>query len=127
MGKAKITIILTTSKDEYGCNVVNTTTNYSGVHDFDPIVVADILRETRRDFVAQTKEMLKDAPIELRRKFNDEIAEGVEQKIINAIYECVEILGGKSDILGTIGSWHDTISDEDVLAGLVAWIDVNKN
>lgn len=39
--------------------------------------------------------------------------------------KCVACLGGKSDILGTIGSWKDTLPDEDVLASLKSWLEVN--
>lgn len=44
------------------------------------------------------------------------------QKIINAIVQVVRRLGGMSDILGSIGSWKDTLPDEDVLNGIHAWL-----
>jgi hypothetical protein len=33
---------------------------------------------------------------------------------------CV-LLGAKSDLLGTVGSWGDTLPDENVLAALKSW------
>jgi len=38
------------------------------------------------------------------------------------MYLCVQLLGGQSDILSTIGSWRDTLPDEDVLEALDFWI-----
>lgn len=38
------------------------------------------------------------------------------------MYFCVQLLGGQSDILSTIGSWRDTLPDEDVLEALDFWI-----
>jgi hypothetical protein len=43
--------------------------------------------------------------------------------ILNAIYRIIELLGGDSGILGTVGSWKDTWDDETVLSTL---IDVRK-
>jgi hypothetical protein len=43
--------------------------------------------------------------------------------IKDRLYECIEILGGMSDILGSIGSWKDTLSDQEVLACLDLWIE----
>ncbi len=37
------------------------------------------------------------------------------------IYRALVLLGAKSDLLGTIGSLGDTLSDEDVLSGLKVW------
>jgi hypothetical protein len=39
------------------------------------------------------------------------------------MYLCVQLLGGQSDILSTIGSWRDSLSDEDVFEALDSWID----
>lgn len=46
-----------------------------------------------------------------------------EKSFARKMYLCVELLGGQSDILSTIGSWRDTLSDEDVLGALDVWID----
>jgi hypothetical protein len=45
----------------------------------------------------------------------------IDLQIINEIVRSLSLLGGKSDILGTVGSWKDTMPDEDILAGLKAW------
>lgn len=42
-------------------------------------------------------------------------------KIVQELSYSLSLLGAKSDLLGTVGSWKDTLSDEDVLAGLKAW------
>ena len=38
------------------------------------------------------------------------------------IYLCVQLLGGQSDLLSTIGSWRQTMPDKDVFDGLDLWI-----
>ena len=49
-----------------------------------------------------------------------------DQQIKNLLNECVAELGGLSDILSTIGSWKDTLSDEDVLGALQVWLDATQ-
>jgi len=49
------------------------------------------------------------------------VKDKITYQIISEIYQAVELLGGESDLLGTIGSWGDTMSDEDTLSGLRAW------
>ncbi len=39
------------------------------------------------------------------------------------MYLCVQLLGGRSDILSVIGSWRDSLSDEHVFEALDSWID----
>jgi hypothetical protein len=39
------------------------------------------------------------------------------------IYLCVQLLGGRSDILATIGSWRTDVSDEETFGLLDLWID----
>ena len=39
------------------------------------------------------------------------------------MYFCVQLLGGMSDILSVIGSWRDSLSDEQVFEALDSWID----
>ena len=41
--------------------------------------------------------------------------------IMGEIYRAVESLGGDSQILGSIGSYGDTLPPEMVLSGLKAW------
>lgn len=43
------------------------------------------------------------------------------QAIINEIYRACELLGGDFMLLSAIGSWGDTLPDEDVLANLRGW------
>lgn len=38
------------------------------------------------------------------------------------VYLCVQLLGGKSDLLATIGSWRIDVSDEDTFGLLDLWI-----
>lgn len=49
-----------------------------------------------------------------------------DQKIKHLLYDCVAELGGQSDILGTIGSWKETISDEQVLGALQVWLEATQ-
>lgn len=42
-------------------------------------------------------------------------------QIIEQINVAISLLGGKSDILGTIASWGDTIDDNEVLESLKCW------
>jgi len=39
----------------------------------------------------------------------------IDGQIISEIYKACELLGAKSDLLGTIGSWRDTMTDEHTL------------
>lgn len=39
------------------------------------------------------------------------------------MYLCVQLLGGRSDILSVIGSWRYSLSDEDIFEALDSWID----
>ena len=45
----------------------------------------------------------------------------IDLKIIQELNYSLSLLGAKSDLLGTVGSWKDCLPDEDVLAGLRAW------
>lgn len=49
-----------------------------------------------------------------------------DYEIIDEISRSISLLGGQSDILGTIGSWKDTLSDEDVLSCLKSWNKAKK-
>lgn len=50
----------------------------------------------------------------------------IEYEIMYEISKAIEILGGKSDILSTIGSYGDTLSDKMVLLCLRQWNEANK-
>jgi hypothetical protein len=41
--------------------------------------------------------------------------------IISEIYKSFVLLGAEHDLLSTIGSWGDSLSDADVVSGLKAW------
>ena len=41
------------------------------------------------------------------------------EAIIREIYEAVERFGGSRELLAVIGSWGDTLSDEEVLEALI--------
>ncbi len=45
----------------------------------------------------------------------------VKREIINELYHAFVLLGADFDLLGTVGSWKDSLSDADVLSGLRAW------
>lgn len=47
----------------------------------------------------------------------------VKREIVLELYRSLVLLGAQGDLLGTVGSWGDTLPDEDVLAGLRAWND----
>jgi hypothetical protein len=42
-------------------------------------------------------------------------------EIVSELYRTLVLLGAGSDLLGTIGSWGDSLSDQDVLDNLKAW------
>lgn len=42
-------------------------------------------------------------------------------EIKNEIYKAFENLGQSYKLLGIIGSWMDTLDDEDILAMLIDW------
>lgn len=41
--------------------------------------------------------------------------------IVSEINKSLALLGGKSDILGTVASWKDTLTDDEVLSHLKNW------
>jgi len=42
-------------------------------------------------------------------------------KIIQELLRSLSLLGAKSDLLGTVASWKDTLNDEDVLVSIRVW------
>jgi hypothetical protein len=42
-------------------------------------------------------------------------------KIVQELLRSLSLLGAKSDLLGTVGSWKDTLKDEDVLVSVRVW------
>lgn len=54
------------------------------------------------------------------------MAKSIETEIISEINKSLILLGAKSDLIGTISSWKDTLSDEQVLASLKSWNQATK-
>lgn len=50
-----------------------------------------------------------------------------DRVVIQKIGECVALLGGQSDILGTINSWKDTLENDEVVADLQLWIEATRS
>lgn len=46
-----------------------------------------------------------------------------EIKFKDRIIEVVTLLGGQSDIVSSISSWHSTLSDNDVIESIDLWIE----
>jgi hypothetical protein len=42
-------------------------------------------------------------------------------KIVSELYRTLVLLGADHQLLGTVGSWGDSLTDEDVLANLMSW------
>jgi hypothetical protein len=45
----------------------------------------------------------------------------VRSEIIGELYRTLVLLGADSGLLGTVGSWGDSLPDTDVLSNLKAW------
>ena len=45
----------------------------------------------------------------------------IEQQIRSEIYRAFEILGAGASLVATIGSWGDTLGDEEILRLLKEW------
>jgi len=45
----------------------------------------------------------------------------IEQQIRAEIYRAFELLGADRELLGTIGSWGDTLDDKEILRLLKEW------
>jgi len=44
-----------------------------------------------------------------------------DSRIISELYRTLVLLGAGSDLLGTVGSWGDSLADTDVLSNLEVW------
>ena len=47
--------------------------------------------------------------------------DSIERKIVDEIYTALQDLDAPPILLGIVGSWGDTLTDEDVLAALNSW------
>jgi hypothetical protein len=45
----------------------------------------------------------------------------IEQQIRSEIYRAFELLGADRDLLAVVGSWGDTLDDQEILAFLKEW------
>ena len=45
----------------------------------------------------------------------------LNREVVGELYRTLVLLGAESDLLGTVGSWGDSLPDEDVLANLRQW------
>lgn len=43
------------------------------------------------------------------------------RQIVNELYRTLVLLRADNGLLGTVGSWGDSLSEENVLSGLKAW------
>ena len=43
------------------------------------------------------------------------------REIVSEIYRSLVLLGAESDLLGVVGSWGDSLPEQDVLADLKGW------
>jgi hypothetical protein len=50
-----------------------------------------------------------------------EAVTGQQQEIIGEIYRALVLLGADSELLGTVGSWKDSLPGNLVLSGLKTW------
>lgn len=50
-----------------------------------------------------------------------ELLASLEDASKDQLYDAAEQLNGDPYLLGFIGSWHDTMEDDEVLAGLREW------
>ena len=59
---------------------------------------------------------------EVTSKFNEK-----QFEILSEIIKSAALLGGKSYLIGTIASWGDTITDDEVLGCLKSWNEWKKS
>jgi hypothetical protein len=45
----------------------------------------------------------------------------LNRDVVNELYRTLVLLGADNDLLGTVGSWGNSLPDEDVLANLQGW------
>ena len=48
-------------------------------------------------------------------------AQTVNREVVSELYRALVLLGANNDLLGTVGSWGDSLPDPDVLANLKGW------
>ena len=50
----------------------------------------------------------------------------IDFKIVQELLNALSLLGAKSDLLGTVASWKDTLKDGDVLVSIRVWNEVKS-
>jgi hypothetical protein len=53
--------------------------------------------------------------------------QSLNRAIQDELCRSLALLGAGSDLLGTVGSWGDSLPDEDVLTNLRCWNDATAN
>lgn len=48
-------------------------------------------------------------------------AQTVNREVVGELYRALVLLGADNDLLGTVGSWGNSLPDEDILANLKGW------
>jgi hypothetical protein len=51
----------------------------------------------------------------------------IQYEIVGELCKSISLLGGKSDLIGTISSWGDTLPESEVLALIKVWNDFTVN
>jgi hypothetical protein len=59
--------------------------------------------------------------MKLATQGSEDIATKPNPEIVNEIYRALVLLGAGNDLLGTVGSWGDSLTESSVLCGLRAW------
>ena len=49
------------------------------------------------------------------------------QEIVQELYRTLVLLGAEPDVLGAVGSWGNSLPEEDVLARLQTWNHATQN
>ena len=47
--------------------------------------------------------------------------------LMSGVYDSLDILGAPPDLLASVGSFRDTLNDEDVLACIIEWNQLNRS
>lgn len=59
--------------------------------------------------------------------FNNKIMTQLEQSILDNLYKALEISGVDTDLLAVVGSWKDTLTETEVEAKLIEWVQKNDS
>jgi hypothetical protein len=59
-----------------------------------------------------------------QKQESDMQAKTVNREVVGELYRALVLLGADNDLLGTVGSWGDSLPEQDVLANLKGWNEV---